>query len=539
LCTDCDREGESISWHLKEELNIPAKKIRRCTYTEVTKKAVEEALANPRKIDMNLVSAAETRSKLDKIVGYRLSPVARNKVSCRSVGRCQSPALKMVVERENEIINFESKTFYEIWLSFSKQTKNQDEINNIYKAQYKGLTKDKKNINTIDNKEDAEAVIANCSSKDFVVKDIISKDRIVSPKPPFITSTFQQEVSSKLGYSVKSAMNIAQKLFEGIQIGGQHVGLVSYLRTDSTSMDPEFQETLKTYIKENYGDRYLGSLKTVKKSKNAQEGHECFRVVDLSMTPEKLSSYINDSQMLKVYKLIYNRTISSMMSDAVITDTDYVIDNSGYKFIYTEHAIKFDGFRKVYSLDDEEITNSIDLFIKEKVDCKDLLLEEKHTNPPKRYSEATLVSQLEKLSIGRPSTYSSIISTLLDPGRGYCEEQGKSIAPTEKGMRLSKFLDEAFPNIINYDYSANLEENLDNIAKGKLNDVDFLKEFYSDLEDSIKKAKGVEANKPIAETAEGHTCPKCGKTLVIRKGRFGPFMACPGYPKCKYTEKVE
>jgi len=533
LCQDPDREGESIAWHLKEELDIPVKKLKRCTYTEVTKRAVEEALNHPRKIDMNLVHAAESRSKLDKIVGYRLSPIARNKVFCKSVGRCQSPALKLITEREEEILKFESKTYYEIWLDFEKDK-------NRYKAQYKGLIKDKKNITTINNKEDAEAIVLNCLANDFVVHDIISNDRTVSPKPPFITSTYQQEVSSKLGYSVKTAMNIAQKLFEGLEIGGQHVGLVTYLRTDSDTMDPEFQESLKLFITETYGDRYLGKLKSGKKVKNAQEGHECFRVVDLFMTPEKLSSYINDSQMLRVYKLIYNRTVASMMTESVITDTDYIINNSGYKFIYTEHSVKFDGFRKVYSLDDEEITNSIDLFIKEKLVNTNLSAEEKHTNPPRRYSEATLIKQLGDLSIGRPSTFATIISTLLDTGRGYAEEKGKAIAPTGKGMRLSKFLDEAFPDIINYEYSANLEESLDLIAKGKLTEIDFLKEFYRGLEEMIKKARSLDPDRPEVEEV-GRECPKCGKSLVYRNGRFGKFIACSGWkPKggCNYTEKI-
>ena len=531
VATDPDREGEAIAYHLKNFLNIPVKKFKRVTYHEVTKKAVLEAIDHPGKLDENLADAALARASLDKIVGYRLSPIARNKVGCRSVGRCQSPALKLIVEREEEINNFIPKTYYEIWLPFIKDKKE-------YKAQYKGLIKDKKNKPTIEDKEFAEKVVSDCKGYPYVVHDIQSNDRKVSPKPPFTTSTFQQEVSSKLGYSVKTAMTYAQHLFEGINIGGQHVALVTYLRTDSTEMDPEFKETLKTFIKENYGKEYLsGDIKKTKKSKNAQDGHECFRVIDLTMTPEKLSSYIADQQMIKVYNLIYNRTVASMMSEAIITDVDFIIKNGVYKFVYSEHSIKFPGFYKVYDLE-EDIVQGLDICVSEKLDAKDLELKEKKTSPPKRYSEATLVKKLEDLGIGRPSTFATIIGTLLDPTRGYCEEQGKALAPTEKGIKLSHFLDQAFPDIVNYDYSAKMEESLDKISKGDLGRVDYLKDFYSDLENQIKGSRGVEGEKEKAEEVEGKVCPQCGRTLVKRHGRFGDFLACPGFPKCRYTEKI-
>lgn len=531
VATDADREGEAIAYHLKNFLNIPVKKFKRVTYHEITKRAVLEAIDHPGKLDENLADAALARASLDKIVGYRLSPIARNKVGCRSVGRCQSPALKLIVEREEEINNFIPKTYYEIWLPFIKDKKE-------YKAQYKGLIKDKKNKPTIEDKEFAEKVISDCKGYPYVVHDIQSNDRKVSPKPPFTTSTFQQEVSSKLGYSVKTAMTYAQHLFEGINIGGQHVALVTYLRTDSTEMDPEFKETLKTFIKENYGKEYLsGDTKKAKKSKNAQDGHECFRVIDLTMTPERLSSYIADQQMIKVYTLIYNRTVASMMSEAVITDVDFIIKNGVYKFVYSEHSIKFPGFYKVYDLE-EDIVQGLDICVSEKLDAKDLELKEKKTSPPKRYSEATLVKKLEDLGIGRPSTFATIIGTLLDPTRGYCEEQGKALAPTEKGIKLSHFLDQAFPDIVNYDYSAKMEESLDKISKGDLGRVDYLKDFYSDLENQIKGSRGVEGEKEKAEEVEGKVCPQCGRTLVKRHGRFGDFLACPGFPKCRYTEKI-
>jgi len=533
LAADPDREGEAIAYHLKEQLKIPEKKLKRITFHEITKRAVTEAIDHPGKIDYNLVDAALSRASLDKIVGYRLSPIARNKVGCRSVGRCQSPALKLIVEREEEINAFIPKTYYEIWLPFKK--------GRDYKAQFKGLIKDTKNKPTVEDKEFADKVLSDCKGYPYVVHKIDSSDRKLSPKPPFTTSTFQQEVSSKLGYSVKTAMSYAQKLFEGLNIGGQHIALVTYLRTDSTSMDPDFKETLKAFIKNNYGDDYLGKEKKEKKSKNQQDGHECFRVIDLNMTPEMLSRYVNDQQLLKVYNLIYCRTIASMMSDAIINDVDFIIKNGEYKFVYSEHAVKFDGFRKVYALDDEEISQGLDVCVGEKLDAGKLELLEKKTTPPKRYSEASLIKKLEDLGIGRPSTYATIISTLLDPSRGYCEESGKSLAPTEKGMKLVHFMNEAFPDIVDYNYSAHMEESLDKISKGELERVDYLKEFYKDLENQIKNARGVDGEKSQAEMTD-KVCPQCGKPLVKRYGRFGPFLACSGWKfgnkGCNYTQKI-
>ena len=537
LAADEDREGECIAYHLKNFLKIPDKKIKRITYHEVTKKAIEDAIKNPRSIDMDMVNSALARSSLDKIIGYRLSPISRKKVSARSVGRCQSPALRLVVDREEEINAFVPEHFYEIWLPFSK-----DKVN--YKAQYKGLIKSEKNEPTIKDKELAEKIVKDCEGYDYTVHKIESKDRNVSSKPPFVTLTYQQEVANKLGYSVKRATQIAQSLFEGINIGGQHVPLCTYLRTDSESMDPEFKETLKKYVLDNYGKEYLKEDISKKKSKKeiTQDAHECFRVINLDMTPEKLSGYIFDDQMLKVYELIYNRTVASIMSDAVITDVNFIIKNGEYKFGYTEHAQKFDGFRKIYSFDDEEIVSGLDVCVGEKLKTKKLELLEKQTSPPKRYSESSLIKKLGELNIGRPSTTATILSTLLDPGRGYCEEQGKALVPTDKGIKLIHFLKEAFPDVVDYSYTESMEDSLDKIAKGDLNRVDYLKEFYKKLEDQIKSSKTVEGEKAIAEAVEGKYCPLCGKQLVKRTGRFGEFYACSGWKfgnkGCNYTEKI-
>ena len=535
LATDPDREGEAIAYHLKNFLKIPDKKCKRITFHEITKKAVTEALNHPTKIDSDMVDAALSRASLDKIIGFRLSPIARKKVSAKSVGRCQSPALRLIVDREEEIVNFDSKKYYEIWLPF---TKNKLE----YKAQYKGLIKEDKNRPTIEDKELAEKIIADCKGYDYTIHNIECSDRVISSKDPFITSTFQQEASSKLGLSVKSAMNCAQRLFEGINIGGQHVALVTYLRTDDTSMDPEFKDSLKKFIVENYGDNYLKKetekkKSTKKKEENVQGGHEAFRILDLNMTPSKLGQYIYDQQLIKVYELIYNRTIASMMTDAIMTDVNFIIKNGEYKFVYSEHSVKFDGFRKVYNVDEEELNSGLDVCVGEKLKTKKLQLLEKATQPPRRFSESTLVKTLESSGVGRPSTFASIISTLLDPGRGYCEEQGKALAPTEKGINLVHYLKEAFPDVVDVNYTSKMEESLDKIAKGDLGRVEYLKEFYKDLENQIKNSKGVDGEKEVPEETD-KVCPYCGRNLIKRNGRFGPFYACPGFPKCRYTEKI-
>lgn len=365
LATDGDREGEAIAWHLKEQLKIPAKKAKRVIYHEVTKKAVLEAMDNPTKLDNHLVDAAISRAILDKIVGYRCSPIARRKVSCRSVGRCQSAALRLVVEREEEIQAFDSKKYYELWLPFTKNKVD-------YKAQYKGLLKAKKATTTYEDKQIIEDVVKDCKGKDFVVHSIDNKDRNVSPKEPFITTTLQQEASSKLGYSIKKVTQCAQQLFEGITIGGLHTGLISYPRTDCTDLPDEIIAAAKTILTTEYGnDMFVGPRKG-KKVKNAQEGHSAIYAVDLTLTPDKLATYINDQALLNVYKLVYNRTLKACCKDATVSDITFTIACDKHKFIYTEHVIKDKGFYAIDMTDnDDDVAQiSADLFVGEKVDVK-------------------------------------------------------------------------------------------------------------------------------------------------------------------------
>ena len=530
LASDPDREGEAIAYSLKKFLKIKDDNYQRIVYHEITKSAIEKALNNPLKIDEQLVSAAHTRSRLDKIVGYRLSPIAIKQLSARSVGRCQSAGLKLVVDREKEIKDFKPTTYYEMYLNFSKNKVD-------FKAKYQGSI-DKKYSSKLKSIEECDEIAKDCKDKDYFIVNKEEKLNNQNAPFPFITSSFQQECASKLGISVKQAMSYAQKLFEGIDVNGQHIALTTYLRTDSPVISEEFVPLIKDYILKNYGKEYYQGVRETKKKENAQEGHECFRILDLSMTPEKLSSYVKDEKLVKVYRLIYNRTVASLMSARKIFETKYTISNGdihnyNHLFELSSKEEVFDGWKKVYNVEKEK-----DEIIKEAFKTGEGLqnttLErvERETQPPARYTEASLIKKLESLGIGRPSTFATIISTLLDEKRNYCKVVDKKMYATDLAISLVDFLDKYFTDIVDSNYTANLEKSLDKISEGKLKDIDFLKAFYSELENNI--AKEEKENGTIIDKK----CPKCGATLVIRRGRFGNFLACPNYPNCKHTEKL-
>lgn len=529
IATDGDREGEAIAWSLKKFLKIPESKYERVTFHEITEKAVLKAIDNPGKIDDDLVSASQSRQKLDKIVGYRLSPIARRQISARSVGRVQSAGLKLIVEREEEINNFVPETYFDLFLNFFK---NQVE----FKAKYVGTAQ--KEIKKLASLDEVKAIVADCKKTNtYTVNDIETKEKLSNPKPPFITSTFQQEVSNKLGIGVKQAMSYAQKLFEGIDVNGKHIALITYIRTDSPEFAPEFLPQLESYVKSNYGDKYYSPIRKGKKAENVQDGHEAIRPVDLTMTPEKLSSFIQDANLVKVYNIIYKRTIATSMASAVTSETTYEIKNDVHLFNLVSKELIFDGYKAVYgSFEDKEEEATKETFKIGEV-LKETSLEaiEKKTTPPSRYKEATFIKELESRGIGRPSTFASTVDTILSESRGYCVIEEKFLVPTEKGMSLSHFLDKSFPDIINVNYTSELEENLDLIASGKLNDIDFLTSFYKKLEESVKK---VEPNDVGGSSVTDKICPKCGKKLVYRTGKYGPFLGCSGYPSCRHIEKV-
>lgn len=525
IASDPDREGEAIAWSLRKFLKLDKSKYKRITFHEITKKAVLSAIENPSDIDDDLVSAAQSRQKLDKLLGYRLSPIARRCVSAKSVGRCQSAGLKLICDRENEIRNFKPETYFDLFLNFTKNS-------NEYKAKYVGTTKEL--TKRITCKDIVENVIKECEGKDYKIRDIVTKEKLSNPKPPFTTSTFQQEVSTKLGISVKKSMEYAQHLFEGLEINGEHIALITYIRTDSNEFAPEFLPILEDYVKSTFGEKYFSPIRKAKKGENAQEGHEAIRPVNLDMTPEILSRYISDPNLIKVYRIIYNRTIATMMASSITSETTYEIVNGNHLFNLVSKELLFDGFKRVYNYkDDEDEDVSTDIFEKgEKLLNTKLNCVEKQTQPPARYKEATFIKELESTGIGRPSTFATIVNTILDKGRGYCEIVDKCIVPTEKGMTLSKFLDESFPNLINVNYTSELEKDLDLIARGKLNQVDFLTTFYTTMEDTIKGMP--RPTKTSTDVVIGEDkCPICGAIMYLRKSQYGEFFGCSRYPQCK------
>jgi DNA topoisomerase-1 len=534
IASDNDLEGESIAWHLQEVLKVPKKKLKRITFNEITKKAIEEAIKNPRDIEQKKVDAQETRRIIDRIAGFRLSGLALSKLNAKSAGRVQSAALKILVDRELEIKAFIAKEYYEIYLPFTKDKKN-------YRAQYKGT--DKKKIVSIPKKEDANKVVAESKSGNFSVGEINAKDRLVKSKPPYTTSTFQQEVSAKLGYGSKKAMQVAQELYEGANIGGTHYGLITYMRTDSIRFSDDFIKEAKKYIEKEYGKTYYtGKINATKKSgdENVQDAHEGIRPTHLELTPEKVKQYLS-SEAYKVYNLIYNRSIAALMSDAKIKDTEVLIYNGNHRFGITGHEIVFDGFMKVYKeySEDDDDSNILPSFtVNEKIKDKELEVEKKKTNPPSRYTEASLVKKMEELGIGRPSTYASIMETL--KGRDYTTAEKKSLVPTEKGIQLIQMLNGYFSeSVINSKYTAEMEKKLDEIAEGKVIKLDELKKFFNEFNPLVLKAAR-EVNKDKEKPQEtDKICSVCGANMVIRTGRYGQFYACSKFPKCKHTEKMD
>lgn len=523
LATDGDREGEVISWSLVKFLKLPKSKCFRMITHEITPKAVVKALENPVKFDDALVEAGLTRLALDKMIGYSLSPVAKTYVGARSVGRCQSVGLKLVCDREREIRDFKPEKYFDLYLKFIKN-------NTEFKAKYIGTRT--ASVEHLASEAQIDTIKRNCKG-DYIIAGIDQKIKQESPKPPFTTATFQQEVASKLGLGVKDAMSIAQKLFEGLDIHGEHHALITYMRTDDDTMSEEFiNEQLKPYIEAKYGKKAYNKPRQGKKADNAQEGHECLRVTDINFTPEDAKDLLNDLHY-KVYKIIWQRTVAACLPNAEISETGYLIDNSGELFLLVSKEVVNEGYRKVYSYKDDESDDDEGLvketFVKgEKLQDTKLEVEAKETKPKPRFSEASLVKELQKREIGRPSTYATIVETVLSETRGYAKIEDKKIVPTERGLQLAAFLDRAFPELINLEYSKKLEESLDKIATGKQTKLQFLNDFYNTLEDSIKSNDEVAVG-----SAEAKTCPKCGAPMIMRRSRFGKlFYGCSNYPKC-------
>ena len=523
LMSDPDREGEVISWSLIKFLKLPKAKIRRAVTHEITPKAVVKAIENPIPLGDNLVDAGLARMTLDKMIGYRLSPISKTYVGAKSVGRCQSVGLKLVADREKEIQNFIPETYFDLYVNFEKnKTK--------FKAKFAGNNQIG-NIDHLKSQKEVDAIKAHCT-KDYVIEDIKKKEKEESPKPPFCTATFQQEASSKIGLKVKDAMAVAQKLFEN--------GAITYHRTDDTAFAAEFIPVLQSFIENTYGKKSWTKPRVGKKQENAQEGHECLRVTDPALTPEEYNKKDANPLNQKVYKLIWQRTIAAALPNAKISETQYLIDNNGEKFILVSKEITSLGYREVYAYkdDDKDDSGIVKETFKKNEILKNCSLEDvkKETRPPARYTEATLIKKLETSGVGRPSTYATIVETVLSTTRGYAELQEKAIVPTERGMQLAAFLDRNFDSIINTDYTKKMEEDLDKIASGKETKLEFLTNFYNTLESTIKN------NKEIAPSQQeiNEVCPECGAPLVIRRSKFGSlFAGCSKYPKCKYTKSLK
>ena len=524
LASDPDREGEAIAWSLKKFLSIPEKKYERVTFHEITKNAVLKALEHPRKIDENLVDSAHTRAIEDKIIGYVYTPQAKKDCGAKSVGRCQSAGLMLIVDRDEEFRNFISEKYYELWLYFTKNATN-------FKAKYIG-TKDSK-VDKFTSLDDVTTIINECDPP-FVITNVEVREKKEYPKAPFTTSTFQQEVFNKLGIRIKDADDIAQRLFEGIDVDGKHVALITYIRTDSPELAPDFIPLLEEHVKSIYGNDYYAPLRKAKKQENAQDGHEAIRCVDLSMTPELLAKKLPDKNLVKVYEMIYRRTVASMMKPCIISETVYTIACGKHLFEFTSREEKFDGFKRIYRYnEDKEDIIKESFNVNENLNVVSLDSVEKETKPKPRYTEATFINALEDSGVGRPSTYKSILEKILSTSRNYCVVEDGYLVPTEMGIKVVKYLRDNFQTIFNINYTCDMEKKLDDIESGKVDKLVVLQEFYDEVENAIKSVKTSSSREMSNEV-----CPICGAPMIVRKGQYGKFLGCSKYPKCKGVKKI-
>ena len=520
LASDPDREGEAIAWHLKDALGIKDKNYKRVLFHEITKDKVIEAINNPTVIDDNLVHSQETRRILDRIIGFRLSKLLQSKIGAKSAGRVQSVALKLIVDREREIEAFVPEEYWTITTNFGE-----------FESE---LFKYKNEDIELHSKEDADKVLGEISDT-YVVESVEKKEKAKKSKLPFTTSTLQQEASTKLGFAAKKTMSIAQKLYEGIDLGSETVGLITYMRTDSIRLSDQFIGPVMHYIEENFGKNYVGYVKSAKKNDNVQDAHEAIRPTSIMREPTKIKQYLSNDEF-KLYSMIYKRALASLMADAKVNQTTVVFDNNDYKFKTTGSILIFDGYLKVY----KDYESSEDKILPEfdengSLVSNDVEASQHFTAPPSRYSEAKLIKEMEELGIGRPSTYAKTIDTIKE--RDYVELVDKKFKPTSIGIETTDKLQEFFSDLINVEYTRDMEEDLDKIAEGNAVWNKVLEDFYKIFEVRVKDAFSDMEKKAPEET--GEVCPTCGSPLVVRKGRYGEFVACSNYPGCKYIKKEE
>ena len=534
LATDPDREGEAIAWHLAYLLNISPESLCRVTFNEITKKAVQESIKKPRQIDKNLFDAQQARRVLDRIVGYKISPVLWKKVKKGlSAGRVQSVVVKLIVDREDEIEAFIPEEYWNIYANLLA-----DGAKRFFEAKLTG--KNDKKIE-LKNKEQVDEILSDLQKSDFIVKDIKKGQKKRNPAPPFTTSTMGQEASRKLGFTLKKTMSVAQGLYEGVKVPEKGVvGLITYMRTDSTRISEEARAASKIYIEETYGTAYYEN-RYFKTKQGAQDAHEAIRPTYVDLTPEKVKSSLTNDQY-KLYNLIYNRFIASQMSSAEYDTISVTINAGEYNFKANGQSIKFKGFMKLYvetkdqdnGEDDELLLPSLELNQKlknEKIDTK-----QSFTEPPPRYTEASIVKVLEEKGIGRPSTYAPTISTILD--RRYIEKEQKQLVPTDLGKIVNKLLIENFGDIINVAFTAKIEEEFDEIAEGKENWKEVISEFYGPFEENVERVEKELEHVQLVEEVSDVPCEKCGRMMVIKYGRYGKFLACPGFPECRNAKPI-
>ena len=533
LATDPDREGEAIAWHLAYILGLDPKTANRVTFNEITSKAVKEGISHPRNIDLNLTDAQQARRVLDRIVGYKISPVLWKKVQKGlSAGRVQSVAVRLIVEREEEIENFIPEEYWNITLVASDfPTKTQFEC--------KFIGKDGKKVE-LHSKEDVDEVLKNLKGAKYIVKEIKKGEKKRTPAPPFTTSTMQQEASRKINFPIKKTMSVAQTLYEGVRLPEHGLtGLITYMRTDSTRISEEARVAAKEVITAKFGEQFYEN-RFYRTKKDAQDAHEAIRPAHIELAPDDIKDSLTPDQY-KLYKLIYNRFISSQMATAVYDTLTVNIDGNNYNFRANGQTLKFKGFMVLYVEGEdveqtEEFTKIPELHENEEVKKEDLKSKQSFTEPPPRYTEASLVKALEEKGIGRPSTYAPTITTIL--ARHYIEKNQKQLVPTDLGRVVNKLLIENFPDIINVEFTAKIEEDFDKIAEGEEKWKDVIRRFYSPFAVTLDRVEKELEHVQLEPEVSDVPCEKCGRMMVIKYGRYGKFLACPGYPECKNAKPL-
>lgn len=533
IATDPDREGEAIAWHLAKILEDEKDKIVRVTFNEITKNAVQKAIKEPRDIDVNLVDAQQARRVLDRIVGYKISPVLWKKVRRGlSAGRVQSVAVKLIVDRENEIEKFIPEEYWNIYADLEDtKTKKQ------FEAHFYG--KDGKKLE-IHSNDEVQTILDNVKDAKYIVSEVKKGEKKRTPAPPFTTSTMQQEASRKLGFTLKKTMSVAQGLYEGVKIPEKGtVGLITYMRTDSTRISEEARRVAKTQITKLYGENYYEN-RYYKTKKDAQDAHEAIRPTYIDIEPDSIKDSLSNDQY-KLYKLVYNRFLASQMAPAIFDTMNVNIKANAYDFKANGQVLKFKGFMTLYvegtdSEEKEEEGMLPELEENQEVTLKKLNPKQSFTEPPPRYTEASLVKALEEKGIGRPSTYSPTITTILE--RRYIEKEKKQLYPTELGKVVNKLLTENFTDVINVEFTAKIENEFDEIAEGHEKWKKMIREFYGPFEQEVEKVEKELEHVEMVDEVSDVKCEKCGRMMVYKYGRYGKFLACPGYPECKNAKPI-